>query len=917
MFARGKSKERTSSRKVTPPSPSYMSNDQFAAYLAGLRNHRVNRPTGARPPPPPAASTRTSLGGGRPSFGSTVPSQAPSETSSLHQRNHSDAPVGSVSGRPSLAASVSSRYSMMTQGRDYIPDKPLPVRPLKPSEVVPSSRYIERGQRWMEKEEAVSLRQAMEDLDLRDELKALPKEAPEDEEERRIYNAALDEAAELVWRHQNPDKVPQPGAAYRYRPHLRKNSYQHARTASAGLYGEDVVPTGLARDPAARSVSGSSASSDGFGSVRSKSSLAYSRRQSSEHGTPRQSLDNPRQASTESSRKTKSYGPLSSGSYFSSQGPHQSSGHRRRSSMKRNISRDIEKPFSGDQIWEEPESQNNTPQKAAPGAAKQSDDVEALRMKPKNPLNRVQFAPEKTSEESSEKESSTPPAPPPKGLVSRTEIYRNPPSQSRNPQYTSTSPSASSQNVGLPKEQDPVSRINGVEIRSEDIRQATSMKLKDRSPKLPTPSAVSDTPGRPIVSFDRNWKPAEEVAADQKIVLPEEESKSSPSKFNNSTSGTVAARSRSPFVARQEQRQQQQQQQQAQGIPSIAVSEAPPPSAPSSTPARRNPFARPAASAPSIQIDAPAPPSIPTIAVSQSESSRAPPSIPTIVLPDDPTPPPAATTPSIPVIVTPGDASPAPSAKPSSRPLPTPTSNSAQRRGHWSPAPQPPPSSRSTALCGDCYQPITGRFISLSGIPQRFHPHCFRCYVCGTSLEALEISPEPDHAREARLARISARRRGEVLPEAPGETMAEDGDARLRFYCHLDWHELFAPRCETCKTPILGEHVVALGGKHFHAGHFFCAECGDPFGKGETHIEKDGYAWCVSCQTKRTERRAPKCKACRGPVVGSYVQALGGEWHEACFRCGQCGGGFGDGQVFPVDGMGVVCTGCRARMLKA
>jgi hypothetical protein len=29
MFARGKSKDRTSSRKVTPPSPSYMSNDQF------------------------------------------------------------------------------------------------------------------------------------------------------------------------------------------------------------------------------------------------------------------------------------------------------------------------------------------------------------------------------------------------------------------------------------------------------------------------------------------------------------------------------------------------------------------------------------------------------------------------------------------------------------------------------------------------------------------------------------------------------------------------------------------------------------------------------------------------------------------------------------------------------------------------
>jgi hypothetical protein len=36
MFARGKSKDRSSSsRKVTPPSPSYMSNDQFGM-LAGL-----------------------------------------------------------------------------------------------------------------------------------------------------------------------------------------------------------------------------------------------------------------------------------------------------------------------------------------------------------------------------------------------------------------------------------------------------------------------------------------------------------------------------------------------------------------------------------------------------------------------------------------------------------------------------------------------------------------------------------------------------------------------------------------------------------------------------------------------------------------------------------------------------------------
>lgn len=37
MFARGRSKERNSTRKVTPPSPSYMSNEQF-----GMQGQRPN-----------------------------------------------------------------------------------------------------------------------------------------------------------------------------------------------------------------------------------------------------------------------------------------------------------------------------------------------------------------------------------------------------------------------------------------------------------------------------------------------------------------------------------------------------------------------------------------------------------------------------------------------------------------------------------------------------------------------------------------------------------------------------------------------------------------------------------------------------------------------------------------------------------
>ncbi|KAI0197722.1 hypothetical protein F4808DRAFT_473576 [Astrocystis sublimbata] len=862
MLHRGKPKDASSSkRKVTPPSPTYMNNDQFAAYLANLRETRAKRPGGARPPPP---SMRSRVG-----TNEQLPTPAPSsiaedplrsDTPASHQRTDSDLTGSDLSrprgARPRVAGSVSSRYSVNTaSGRDYFPPMPA-VEPLKPSEVVPSATYIERGQRWMEKEEAFSLHQAMNALEVEDGEKG----APEQDDETRLYNAALDEAAELVYRHQHGVKDPEPDAPYRYRPHMRRNSYAHARTASVGRYGEDIGATGLARD-SLRSFSGSSSGSD----------------RGSPPGSERGSLDQPRDPATGSiNQKT----PAGTGG--SARG---GSSSRRRSSMKRNISGEIQKPFSGDQIWEEPESatsaEHGSRQAQLPAHSR------PLGLKTRSSPNKVQFAASPSRDPNASETTS------PSKLVSRTEIHRNAPSQSRNPNYTKNDLAES------PRSSQDIPRKNGVEIRSDDIRQATSMRLTDRSARLPTPSAVSDSPGRPIVSFDKNWKAPEEPATD---------------------SPTPDESRRVPFgVAKERPGPQGPQHQQPQPpIPSIVCTpDIPKPASPAARSSYRS------APVPDIQINSGpgGTPPVPTIAI----SGDAGPPVPTIILPgdDDDDDNHSGNVPNIPVIVTPDDAA---SSKPSARPLPDPRSASRTRntatspgrpRGHWSPAPGAV-SHRATAVCHECRYPIEGRVVALSGGTERFHPQCFRCYTCGTRLEALEISPEPDHFYEARLERIRRRAAGEVLEEEPGKTMAEDGDERMRFFCHLDWHELFAPQCKHCKTPILGEHVVALG-EHWHYGHFFCAECGDPFERGMTHIEKDGYAWCVGCQTKRTERRAPKCRRCKTAVLGQYVKALGAEWHDECFRCATCGGGFDDGQIFPV-GEGekarVLCTKCRTMELK-
>ena len=721
-----------------------------------------------------------------------------------HYRTPSQAPSHAPS---TAAASFSSRYSTATAGgRDYYPSQPV-AAPLKPSQIVPTATYMERGQRWMEKEEAFSLRDAMEEMTIRD---APQQQQPQDTEDSRLYEAALNEASELVWQHQNGAPPPRPDGAYRYRPHLRKNSYAHARAASIGDYGEDIAATGLNRDIGYRSVSGSSSGSDGA----------------------RMSAESGRGSSMGSRRKT--YGGVGGNKSY----------HRRRSSMKRNISGEIDRPFSGDQIWEEP---GTSPQRSNPVPAAQT-----LSSTSQNPALRFQVP------SAGEKR------------LDRVEIHRNPPTRSRNAQYTMNGQYAAAQD---PEE---LRRKNGVEIRSDDIRNATSMRLKDRSARLPEPSAVSDSPGRPIVSFDSNWQPQ------------------APGKTTDTNSDRPVAAT-APLNIR---KQAKQQHQHPMGIPSISVGQADAPKQPSP----------PQANVPAICVGDDSDsqrPSVPTI------------NVPTIALDEAPSVPSI----NVPTINVPGDNN--DSSKGNSRPLPT-TSNrkpqvglSKPPRGHFSLGPAIP--GRARTLCHECGFPIEGRFVSLAGIPQRFHPQCFSCFSCGTGLEAMEISPEPDTVRNARVDRIRRREAGEVLEEVPGETAQEDGDDRLRFYCHLDWHEQFAPRCKHCKTPILGEHVVALG-EHWHNGHFFCAECGDPFEHGMTHIEKDGYAWCINCQTKRTERKAPKCKRCRLAVIGEYVQAIGYEWHEGCFRCAECSGGFDDGQIFPRDGetgMVVLCTGCRMTELKS
>ncbi|EPS44821.1 hypothetical protein H072_1161 [Dactylellina haptotyla CBS 200.50] len=298
----------------------------------------------------------------------------------------------------------------------------------------------------------------------------------------------------------------------------------------------------------------------------------------------------------------------------------------------------------------------------------------------------------------------------------------------------------------------------------------------------------------------------------------------------------------------------------------------------------------------------PAVKNIPTINVPDETLSK--PSVPILNLPDDDDSDNA--NPSVPSFSfsgpeEPTDRRPLPTPttrKQDSRPLPTPrgapASNSiADRRAafetHGHSANHRIPMPRSAAACTACGNHISARAVLASGL--RFHPECFRCSHCSTRLEHVAFYPEP------------------LGPDA-----APDAGPTGRFYCHLDFHEMFSPRCKSCKTPIEGEVVEACGAT-WHAGHFFCAECGDPFDAQSRFVEKDKYAWCLPCYQKRY---SSKCKKCKKPVTDTVVKALDADWHMECFCCFECGSEFQDGRYFLRDGCKnePVCTKCEEERLK-
>ncbi|KAJ4361256.1 hypothetical protein N0V95_002025 [Ascochyta clinopodiicola] len=816
--------------------------------------------------------------------------------------------------------------------------------------------------------------------------------------EEKLYESARDEAAEIVWKHRNPNAPENnPNAPYAYpgpgRKNLQRPKLQRTRSRSVGPKEDEEQDLQRANSKMRKRHSLGSESGSRCGSLPDEAltgsdNLPDDAITSSD---PSPTVEAPPSASPTISSFDLKIAKASSDLPQQRKG----SGSRRKASGSL-----FQNP--NDQIYEEPEEEAPPAPAPTPMAAEPPKPAPLPLGMRRNPFTRFQ-----SIKGNPMVRSNTDPIASMKRF-DRYEIHRNEPTQSRNAAYTlNTNKSKLAEVTKADAENESeVKMKDGKEIRSDELRAATGFSLKDRSPKLPTPTMVSDRPGRPIVSFQKDYgvielkeeksilpadptpqplRPAaaprqQEKAATEPILptrksvferpgsrsgpgsspfdRPTSRSGAAPSPFERpaSRSGTASpaplkefGRSSSPAplgsrpgtpkgpFANKSPLGRLNTASTAppatSGIPPVPADPyaLPESSTTPTTPVTAPPSSRPQPPIPSISVNEPAPTgrgrfsrpqsisNIPTISVSETPSTRhgragsipsigvtppvptisvsaspvlgtapargrfnrvsttqavptisvnEPPSMtrghsfnaPAINLPSDiptisvnATPtinaPSIAVTPSVPAINV--------SDSPSTRPLPDPRNYSKKSgappvsasqpsrplpnnaRTHWTPT-----SVRTGAQCTQCALPIAGRIVSAAGC--RFHPECFACYQCGEKLECVAFYPEPSAKHAARVDRIRARASGHPIDSIPGWDMrdleSQDGtDESPRFYCHLDFHECFSPRCKSCKTPIEGEVVVACGAE-WHPGHFFCAQCGDPFDSNTPFVEKEGFA---------------------------------------------------------------------------
>ncbi|XP_075895702.1 leupaxin [Nelusetta ayraudi] len=182
-------------------------------------------------------------------------------------------------------------------------------------------------------------------------------------------------------------------------------------------------------------------------------------------------------------------------------------------------------------------------------------------------------------------------------------------------------------------------------------------------------------------------------------------------------------------------------------------------------------------------------------------------------------------------------------------------------------------------VCAACGEELSNcRFFEREGRPycekdynQLFCPPCAYCKgpILQNILTALDQTWHPEHFFCAHCGGLFGSE----------EFLEKDGKP----YCNDDFYNLFSPRCTGCGRSVRQNYLSAANGT-WHPECFVCAECRQPFTDG-SFMELDGR---LLCSLHYHSSQGTLCGSCREPITGRCVSALGRKFHPEHFVCALC-----------------------------
>ncbi|XP_066201857.1 LIM and senescent cell antigen-like-containing domain protein 2 isoform X4 [Saccopteryx leptura] len=195
-------------------------------------------------------------------------------------------------------------------------------------------------------------------------------------------------------------------------------------------------------------------------------------------------------------------------------------------------------------------------------------------------------------------------------------------------------------------------------------------------------------------------------------------------------------------------------------------------------------------------------------------------------------------------------------------------------------------------VCAQCFQPFPeGLFYEFEG--WKYCEHDFQmlfapcCGSCGEFITGRVIKAMNNNWHPGcfccELCDVELADLGFMRNAGRKELTAEARELKGELYCLPCHDKMGVPICGACRRPIEGRVVNALG-KQWHVEHFVCAKCEKPF-LGHRHYEKKGLAYC---ETHYNQLFGDVCYSCSHVIEGDVVSALNKAWCVSCFSCSTC-----------------------------